>query len=556
MPTPALAAQKLSRRNNIDMLNAARNVSSYDYQRRIPAVDKANIAQTQQLILSAPDLQNELIVNLVNKIGRTYAHGVTFQNELAVLKRDSLLFGSTIEEIYVGMIKAQSYYHDRDSLESDVWGKALADVGTAYHSINSERKYKITVQEATFRRAFLSDYGLNDFITELMKAPTTADEFDEFLITANLLVEHYKNDGFFKVNVPDVGALGSDGADARYMLRRLRELATVIKYPSTHFNAAKMPSAARPESLVLIVTEKAMAAMDVEALAAAFNLDKANIPYRIIELPSHHLPIPGLQAILTTEDFFVIADTLYTTRNISNPDGLYENFWVHHHGIYSISPFMPAILFWTGEGDEITDEPTSVVGISPITIYDKNGDAVTRVKRGESYLVAGSALTDPEGGFNDAIRLRLSTNKAAEDIASRFTLIRNSGSFYVGIDEPASQITIVATSADDDSFTETQAVEVYGDRLTPFPHMGVIPDEDEDGQGEVTPVEPTRTDNTVKIPAVTGVQYRNGTTPVNNNSVVPIVDGTPLTITAVARAGYELASGATASWTYTYTATS
>jgi hypothetical protein len=53
----------------------------------------------------------------------------------------------------------------------------------------------------------------------------------------------------------------------------------------------------------------------------------------------------------------------------------------------------------------------------------------------------------------------------------------------------------------------------------------------------------------VIIPSVTGVQYKMAGANVNNGSVNHITAAT--TFTAVARAGYELATGAVASWTLT-----
>src|SRR5690606_17422670 len=173
--------------------------------------------------------------------------------------------------------------------------------------------------QAMLTRAFASEHGLSSLISSLMEAPTTSDQWDEYLLMTSLFKEYEDNNGYFKVNIPDVESFGSDSADAKFALRRLREMAENLTFISRRYNAAGMPVAAKREDMVIFTTPEFKAALDVEALAAAFNIDRADVPSRMVTVRKEDFGIEGAQAILTTEDFFVVADTLLETRSAENP---------------------------------------------------------------------------------------------------------------------------------------------------------------------------------------------------------------------------------------------
>ena len=126
--------------------------------------------------------------------------------------------------------------------------------------------------------------------------------------------------------------------------------------------------------LVLITTPELKATIDVDTLAGVFQLDKADIENRIVLIDE--FPIVGAQAILTTEDFFVCGDTLYEMNSFYNPETLTNTYYLHHWGVYSVSPFVPAILFTTEEATApatVTVTPATLA-VTPDTANVKAGD--------------------------------------------------------------------------------------------------------------------------------------------------------------------------------------
>ena len=523
--------------SNSEILAAIRHEASSDYQRRIPDAIKADVQETLKQLNNYTPAWNEFVGAIVNKIGLTIARNNSWTNPLARYKRGLLNAGDTVEEIQTGLIQGYVFDPRREYGEKALFGKHIPEVQTAYHTVNRESIYPLTVQRSTLQRAFLSDDGLAQFVTQLMDAASTSDNWDEYLLTVNLFREYEKNGGFFKVHVNDIGASDSTADDARSGLRTLREYAETLPFLSRHYNAAKMPVHANPADMILITTPQFKSALDVNGLAAMFNVSYAEVPYKTHVIPKQDIGIPGIEAFLTTKDFFQIYDTYFNTDSQPNPAGRYENFFLHHDQIISTSRFVPAIAFTTGEGDviEIVSEP--VTGVNTIKIKDRSGVEVNSVTRGESYTVEAVAIT---AGDNSATVLTLGGKE------SNFTYLSQTGAMHVSIDEKASALVISSVAEDNDAVATSRTINVTGDRVEFWPTV-VSVDGDGDGLFEVTPEDIELIDGKVFIPTVKGVQYLKGGVQVANGSEHTIAAETAFT--AQARAGHELAAGATASWT-------
>ena len=299
---------------------------------------------------------NQFLDILVNRIGFTYVRQQSYKNPLAVFKGTKLSYGSTIQEIAPRWIKAHSYDDENETLlklhrpEAEVW----------YHSQNRRDQYPISVNVDELRTAFTEETGLNKLVASIMTVPQNSDEYDEFQIMKQLIGEYETRWGFYKEHLT---SLPTDEATGKEFLTKLQTLGGKIQFPSARYSGTSIPVFAKPEELVLITTPEAQAGLNVNTLASLFNVELANVKYRVVLVDE--FPIPGAVALLTTEDFFVCSDTLYNTTSFWNPQTLTTNYYLNHWGIYSVSPFVPAILFTT---DDATVTPTITQTVSGITL--------------------------------------------------------------------------------------------------------------------------------------------------------------------------------------------
>lgn len=428
--------------DNIEIMNRIRNDASYDYQRRIPDVTKANVTETVRGLMQYTPAWNEFTDALINRVGSYITRDISWSNPLAPFKRNSLQFGDTIEEVQAGLLRAYSYSPDREYGEKAIFGTEKPDVASQFHTVNRQEFYKITVNRDQLRRAFLDDSGLQTYLNQILQMPSTSDSWDEFLLTMSLIREYQNGGGFWHTKVPDLQTLSAPEADAKALIKRVQACAGNLKFIDTKFNAGKMPVWADPSDLILITTPEVMANINVEAWAAAFNLDRAQMSAQIIQVPYSRLDVDGCQAILTTRDFFVIADNLLENTSQPNPVSLGQNYFLHHWEVISASLFVPAVMFWTGADDEKVNVVTPTeLELKPDAFKHADGRNVSSTDPmlpGENgytaFTIAGNNLADQE----IPVEWSISGNKSPR------TRVYNDGVFVIGADETASSVNISA----------------------------------------------------------------------------------------------------------------
>ena len=394
-----------------------------DFQQRIPDPTQQGIDATMNALFEPMNkaYYNQFIDSLVMRIGYTYVHQQAFSNPLGIFKKNKLMYGNSVQEMIPRWIRAHSYVDDAE----DVFKMARPDVATWYHSQNRRDRYDITINEQELRTAFTDSYGLNKLVAAFMNTPTNADEYDEYRIMLQLLAFYDNKWGFYKHHL---SAAPTDEATGKEFLTAVRSYAGKLRFPNTIYNCnviEDVPVFVKPSELVLLLTPDTQAAIDVNTLASVFQLDKADIKYRTVEVDAFHTP--NDVAILTTEDFFQCYDTVYETTSMYNPKTLGTNYFLHHWGIYSVSPFVPAIAFTTDAATSVTTVTQKVTAISA-TIDNATPDL------GESTAIHAklTGTLSPTGVEG----IEVAPNAATYDV----TVTRKSGSSTVAVSSPATRV--------------------------------------------------------------------------------------------------------------------
>lgn len=453
-----MPASKYQGATNAQIINTLRANGSFDFQRRIPEATQSNFVELGKNILRDPLIRNEFVTNLVNVVSTIYIDGARpWTNKLSEFKRAVLDYGGKIEDIYVGLIEAEHWYNNRE-YGTEIFRRRLPRIESTFYHTNREDMYQISISEAMMRRAMLSSGGLGDLVAQIMQAPVTSDNWDEFLLMASLLREHYANGGFTKIQVPDVTAATAGEAEAKKLIKAIRTTADKLVYLSEKYNPLKLPTWSNTEDMILFVTPEAAATIDVDALAAMFNMEKGRIDYRIIKVPAEYIGIPKMQAILVDKKFFVCGDVLYENRSFVNPMGLYENFWLHHHEIIGASLFANAVLFTAEELQTATVDHGKITKITAINVTDIAEKTVEKVAPGFLYLL-NATVTRTGGSEFDQHGILWSV---AGNTDPR-TVVTQDGVLFIGAEEEAAKLAVTAKAASDPEVTFSADVTVDSD---------------------------------------------------------------------------------------------
>lgn len=338
---PRIPEIKTLTSNGVDILNAIRNSASSTYQERIPEATQDNIRQIGNAMMQYESTQNEFLDALVNRIGRVLITSKSYSNPLRRFKKGMLEFGETVEEVFVNVAKAVQY--DPIDAEETLYKRTIPDVRTAFHKMNLQNLYPVTISNEQLRQAFLSYQGLSDLIARIVDSMYTGSEFDEYLCMKQQIVEAAQQGEFYPVNVPELTA-----DNAKEIVTKIKAISNSFDFMSTTYNPVGVLTHSPKQSQVLLIDANFDASIDVNVLASAFNMDKAEFMGQRV-LVDNFGELTGVVAALVDESWFMVFDNWIGFTENYNGKGLYWNYFYHVWKTFSRSPFANAVLFTTDE---------------------------------------------------------------------------------------------------------------------------------------------------------------------------------------------------------------
>lgn len=171
-------------------LNAIRNTASNAYQITVPLATMSNITDVGAAVMTAPAaIQNEFYDAIINLVGLQLIHTVDFTNPLSDLKKGTMAYGTTIEDIFVEMANGQAYVAGTRTGDPvpDQFAITKASVKAAFYSVQFERQYTVTIHSQDINRAFRSADPVNSLTSALMQSLRSGEEYDDYRMTVALL---------------------------------------------------------------------------------------------------------------------------------------------------------------------------------------------------------------------------------------------------------------------------------------------------------------------------------------------------------------------------------
>ena len=259
--------------STIEILNTIRANASYEYQSAVPEItSEHDIPAVGEVLYGYPALANQFINALVNRIALVRVKSATFNNAYAQLKKGYLEFGETVEEVFVNIAKAREF--SAEKAEARELKRTLPDVRSAFHTMNWRVQYPVTIEDEDLRMAFLSAEGVQDLIAKIVDSVYTAAEYDEYLLFKYLMIKAIAKGQMYPISIGD----GSDLRDAAVQFRGASNNLTFIK---TQYNISGVHTNTDKASQVIFMDSLFNAQYDVNVLASAFNMDKADFMGRL-----------------------------------------------------------------------------------------------------------------------------------------------------------------------------------------------------------------------------------------------------------------------------------
>ena len=330
---------------NKDIMNLVRESAPASYKERIPQATQQNLNETINAILEYPNTKNEFISVLTNKVAKTIFLQKAYKNPFKFFKKGTLPYGKSIESVFVDLIEGKSFeekFGDGSSEASSLLAKENANVKVEYYSENFRHKYKITVSDEQLKGAFLSEGGLQQLINRMVIAPLNSAEYDEFLLIKKLI-----NSADIKKETITGFSTLSEEKQANKLTKVIKTNVAKFKFLSNKYNKQEVMTFTNPSEIVIFVTPETKALIDVDLLASAFHIEKAEFEGRLVLIDEFTTASGEVDnntlAIIADENLIQFYDTLDTSETQRNGDHLYTNTFFHKWGIISSCGFVNAL---------------------------------------------------------------------------------------------------------------------------------------------------------------------------------------------------------------------
>lgn len=427
--------------STLDILNTIRANASAEYQQYVPEVTKAtDIPKVGEVLYGYPAFANQFINALVNRIALVRVKSATFNNDYAELKKGYLEFGETVEEVFVNIAKAREF--SAEKAKDREFKRTLPDVRSAFHTMNYRVQYPITIQDEDLRMAFMSINGVQDLIAKIVNSVYVAEQYDEFLLFKYLLIKAFNKSTVAKVAV-------SAPEDYQAWAASFRGVSNKLTFMSKNYNIEGVTTVTPKNDQYIFMDSDFNAKFDVNVLAIAFNMDKADFMGRLkliddftsfdnerfseIMAGSDMIePITedelkamyAVEAVIVDREWFQIYDNNNKFTEDYVAAGMYWNYFYNVWKTVSYSPFSNIVYFTKGSHLPM-DENIQII-FSGIEDYD-GGKIITfegdysmsdglKFEQTEALTKAGVAVHPygayivPNNALTDTLPVNVSVN--------------------------------------------------------------------------------------------------------------------------------------------------
>ena len=373
------------------VLNVIRNTASDAYQSTVPMATATNISDVGEAVLNAPTaIRNEFMSNLYNKIGLTLIDSPVVENDFSFLKKGTLEYGQTIEDLYVGLASAEPYITGMSDGETppDPFSIRKLPHYSAFYSTILSRQYHVTRHLTDLKKAFHNAGGLESFVAGMMNAMVSGENYDDMRATIGLIarqieaaqtaenfngVVHLITDFNARVSVEEqvTAETAFNSRDfLQFFTNQLKKYSKRLRHLRSDLNIAGVDNVLPQSRQRIMMLEDITVDFETELLAWAYNggnlqiggVDEIDAWYSIgadhttpvvspedIEVKTTFTTAEGgstqCVALIYDQDMIKIYNKERIASEQANAKGNYWNMFMSLEDIYAASPYKNFVCF-------------------------------------------------------------------------------------------------------------------------------------------------------------------------------------------------------------------
>lgn len=277
------------------------------------------------------EYQEEVIeqFNMIAKIAYQMIRGVTASDKLEVFNKMPVDNGLTIEQAIVGLAKGYAFADDGDV--DKVFKKTKPNMHVRYFKKWTSRQFASTIDRKEIRKVLVGNSSVEDMAELIVASLTQGDYHEKYEFTKELFKWGATTGNIITKVGNTVDLTQSNGY--KEILKLIKNTIKGMTYVNDKYNKAGLKRRTPIEDIRIIAPYDLITAIDVDELAGVFNLEKAEIRNRIIEIDSDvkRVYIVDVNAVMLYTRLYMMTDQM-------NRQALYHNFWLTTERMYALSP--------------------------------------------------------------------------------------------------------------------------------------------------------------------------------------------------------------------------
>lgn len=298
-----------------------------------------NFEEAQLPAEYVPTLSEDL--DLIGKIAITIIREVVTKNPLEAFLKGRIDYGDTVEQAVVKLLESTAY--DRDG-EGALTPDDTEKMAVRYFNNWSRKKFKTSIWTTEMKKYLTGEISAETVAEKIVSALAQSDTQELYegikslLAWGSSLGSFGDDDAVFTY----LGDVAGDGTKYDYngILKKIKNTVKGMTFVNNSFNKAGIKRATRLEDIIIVMPYSLATDTDVDSLSGFFNLDKAEIKNRIIEVDTND------NKVYILDKYAVLVYTrLYQMLTQLNADGAFYNYFLHIDRMFALSPLFDSAFF-------------------------------------------------------------------------------------------------------------------------------------------------------------------------------------------------------------------
>lgn len=280
---------------------------------------------------------------MIGKIAESVIRENSTVNHLAVFDKGLVENGDTIEQAVVLLAESQAY----DSTGAHTLDRETSTkFAVKYWNEWTPKAFKKSIDLPLLRKVLTKQVSAADVSAKVVSSLSEGDRQEQYEDIRNMMAWGRQSadggTGAMLVRAETVAYdTVNDTIDYKKVLVAMKDAISGMKFTNTSYNVGSVKRRTLSEDIFILMPYQLKNRIDVEELAGVFNLDKAEIKDRIIEVDTANES--GYYYIYIVDRWAVLDYTrLYEMLNQLNAEGHFWNYYLHTERLYGLSGLFDA----------------------------------------------------------------------------------------------------------------------------------------------------------------------------------------------------------------------